>query len=393
MARVLIIQAEMKRYRTPFFNGLHTALASDGIELVVAYSNSDPRQLARKDSAELPASFGVKVRGRWFFQRFIYQSVWREILQADVVIVSSEIKYLNNPILLIMSALRLKTVAYWGLGPNMHPGRSKIAEWLKERLASRVQWWFAYTASVAEYLKGRGVPEEKITTVHNATDTAELRRLLQEISDEEALSAKECMTGSRSSKIGLYCGMMGPIKALPLLLDAARRVKQRCPEFHLVLVGSGPDRAWLEASISSEPWIHYLGSRYGRESALYYKMADIFLLAGTAGLSIVDSFAAGLPLLATRLSTHPPEISYIIDGENGLLSLHNAEEFSLSILSVLSNSALMQRLRRGAEKSGYCYTMEAMIANFKGGVEECLALNGKFSSAAKRNLLSPESEG
>jgi len=240
---------------------------------------------------------------------------------------------------------------------------------------------------------GRGVPEEKITTVHNATDTAELRRLLQEISDEEALSAKECMTGSRSSKIGLYCGMMGPIKALPLLLDAARRVKQRCPEFHLVLVGSGPDRAWLEASISSEPWIHYLGSRYGRESALYYKMADIFLLAGTAGLSIVDSFAAGLPLLATRLSTHPPEISYIIDGENGLLSLHNAEEFSLSILSVLSNSALMQRLRRGAEKSGYCYTMEAMIANFKGGVEECLALNGKFSSAAKRNLLSPESEG
>lgn len=393
MARVLIIQAEMKRYRVPFFNALHAALAGDGIELKVAYSNSDRRQLSRKDSAELPSSFGLKVRGRWFFDRFIYQSAWREILCADVVIVSSEIKYLNNPILLMMSALRLKTVAYWGLGPNMHPGRSNLAEWIKERLATRVQWWFAYTASVAQYLRGRGVSAERITTVDNATDTTALRRLMREISDEEALAAKEDMTGSKWSKIGLYCGLMGHIKALPLLLDAARQVKQRCPEFHLILVGSGPDREWLETSIAGEPWIHYLGSKYGRESALYYKMADFFLLSGTAGLAVVDSFAAGLPLLATHLPTHPPEISYVVDGENGLLSPHNAQDFSVSILSVLSDPALMEKLRRGAEASGSRYTMEAMVGNFKGGIERCLALSGKCSLATKRNQLMPESEG
>jgi L-malate glycosyltransferase len=392
MARVLIIQAEMKRYRVPFFTGLHAALERDGIQFVVAYSNSDHRQISRKDSAELPSSFGLKVKGHWFFDRFIYQAVWKQILRADVVIVGSEIKYLINPILLLMSALRLKTVAYWGLGPNMHPGRSTLAEWVKERLATRVRWWFAYTASVAEYLQARGMPAERITTVQNATDTVELRRTMQEISEEEVRAAKETLTASISSKIGLYCGTMGKIKALPLLLDAARLVRRRCPEFHLILVGSGPDKSWIETSVAADPWIHYLGSKYGRESALCYKMADVFLLSGTAGLAVVDSFAAGLPLLATRLDTHPPEISYVVDGENGLIASHNAEDFADSIVSVMSNSDLMEKLRRGAEQSGSRYTMEAMVNNFKAGIEHCLALGGKRAPVTKRDLFIPENE-
>jgi glycosyltransferase involved in cell wall biosynthesis len=392
MARVLIIQAEMKRYRVPFFTGLYAALERKGIQLVVAYSNSDGRQISRKDSAELPSSFGLKVKGHWFFDRFIYQAVWKQILRADVVIVGSEIKYLINPILLVMSALRLKTVAYWGLGPNMHPGRSTLAEWVKERLATRVRWWFAYTASVAEYLQARGMPAERITTVQNATDTVELRRTMQEISEAEVRAAKETLTGSTSTKIGLYCGTMGKIKALPLLLDAARLVRRRCPEFHLILVGSGPDQSWIETSVAADPWIHYLGSKYGRESALCYKMADVFLLSGTAGLAVVDSFAAGLPLLATRLDTHPPEISYVVDGANGLIASHNAEDFADSIVSVLSNSDLMAKLRRGAEQSGSRYTMEAMVNNFTAGIELCLALGGELAPVTKRDLFIPENE-
>ena len=70
----------------------------------------------------------------------------------------------------------------------------------------------------------------------------------------------------------------------------------------------------------ADAWIHYMGSKFGRESAMLYKIADVFLLAGTAGLAIVDSFAAGLPLIATHLPTHPPEISYLRDGENGKLT-------------------------------------------------------------------------
>src|SRR5271155_3146243 len=121
----------MKHYRLPFFTRLHEALKRDGIELTVAYSAPNRIHSARADNCELPAAFGLKVKGDWFADRLLYQPNWREIARADLVVIGPEIKYLINPILLLMSLLRMKTVAFWGLGPNMHPDRSPLAEWIK----------------------------------------------------------------------------------------------------------------------------------------------------------------------------------------------------------------------------------------------------------------------
>jgi glycosyltransferase involved in cell wall biosynthesis len=372
MARILIIQSNMKHYRVPFFSGLHAALQEDGIDLVVAYSPPNRIHAARRDEADLPTSFGLKVRGRWIFNRFVYQHVWREIWRADLVIVGPEIKFVINPVLLAFSALQLKRVAFWGLGPNMHPDRSEISERIKEKLVGRVDWWFAYTLSVKEYLQRQGVPADRITNVQNATDTLKLRSLMSSIPKEEAAIAKERLTGIRNSKIGFYCGLIGGIKAIPLLLEAARRAKQRCPEFHLVLVGEGPDSKWLKEAVRNEPWIHYMGSKYGRESALLYKIADVFLLAGTAGLAIVDSFAAGLPMIATDLNTHPPEITYLRNGENSMVSAHNPADFGDAITRILTSPDLMEELRQGAIADGSKYTMETMVQYFREGISQCL---------------------
>jgi glycosyltransferase involved in cell wall biosynthesis len=376
MRNVLIIQSEMKRYRLPFFTGLHAALEQDGIKLTVAYSNSNKLHALRRDGVDLPAPIGLKVPGRWLFGRFIYQSLWAEIRAADLVIVGPEIKYLINPPLLIASALGIKKVAFWGLGPNKHPNRSPLAEWIKQLYFTRVDWWFAYTGIVARYLEKRGMPTDRITDVQNSTDTKELARQTEEIPAEEVLAAKLALTGGEGGLIGFYCGMIAEIKDIPLLLDAARLVKQRCPDFHLVIIGSGPGREWLELAVAGKPWIHYLGSRYGRESALYYKMADVFLLAGTVGLAIVDSFAAGLPLVATRMDAHPPEIGYAMDGENCRLAEHNATAFADAIVEVLSDELLRERLRQGAREGGKRYTIEAMVENYRLGIKKFFLRNG-----------------
>ncbi len=373
MLRVLIIQAEMKDYRVPFFTELHETLRQDGIELKIAYSGQNDKQAIRKDSAELPPEFGLKVNGYWIANRFLYQSLWRQILKSDLVIVGSENKYLINPFLLVLSALRLKTVAYWGLGPNMHPDRSAVSEWIKAKLVTSVDWWFAYTKSIADYLRKHGMPPRRITNVQNATN---MRRLMKEIENENANDLKATLTGTRDSHVGLYCGLLGPIKELPLLLDAARLVHQSCPEFHLVIIGTGPDRKWLEQAISAEPWIHYVGKKFGREFASYFKMADVFLLSGTAGLAIVDSFAAGLPVIATEMPTHPPEISYIVDGENGRVTSHTASALAGAVIDALTNPTLLHKLSKGAEAAGSTYTIEAMVENFSVGIRQCLSSNG-----------------
>ena len=191
----------MKHYRVPFFTKLHEALRQDGIELAVAYSAQNRKQATRRDRAELPPEFGRKVTGYWLADRFLYQSLWKEVFSADLVIVGNENKYLVNPFLLLLSALQLKTVAFWGLGPNMHPDRTAFSEWIKEKMVSSVDWWFAYTETIAEYLRQHGMPADRITNVQNATDTVELRRQLSEIPGDEAAQAKRALTGSAPAKL------------------------------------------------------------------------------------------------------------------------------------------------------------------------------------------------
>jgi glycosyltransferase involved in cell wall biosynthesis len=218
------------------------------------------------------------------------------------------------------------------------------------------------------------MPADRITNVQNATDTAELKQLIGNIPQEEVANAKIDLTGKASSQIGLYCGFIGAIKELPFLLKAARSVKEKCPDFHLIIVGDGPDRVWLQKEIANESWLHYVGFKNHEQGALYYKMTDVFLLGGTVGLAVVDSFAAGLPLIATLLDTHPPEISYVEHGYNGLLVKHDTQVFAESILNVLSTPVLMEQLKRGARESGDQYTMEAMVQNYRIGIHKCLAI-------------------
>jgi glycosyltransferase involved in cell wall biosynthesis len=373
MKRVLIIQAEMKHYRTSFFAQLWSTLHKHDISVIVAYSNSDVAHASRNDRSELTPPLGSRVPGKWLLGRCIYQPLWRQVFAADLIIIPSEAKYILTPILLLLSALRIKKVAFWGLGPNRLPDRRPISEWIKQHVFTCVDWWFAYTESTADYLRKKGMSSARITTVQNATDSAGLKRSIADIPDEDVRAAKLQLTGRADPQIGLYCGLIGQIKAIPMLLDAARLVKARCPRFHLVIIGNGPERSWLERAVADEPWIHYLGSLFGRESALHYKMADVFLLAGTAGLAVVDSFAAGLPVLATALPSHPPEISYVQDGVNGRLATHEVSSFSSSIIEVLSNPLLMKTLKEGAQRSGHIYTIEAMVDNFQLGVRRCLA--------------------
>ena len=384
--KVLIIQSEMKHYRLPFFTGLFSALSEEGVTLLVAYSNSNPAHSARHDRCELPSPIGLKVKGTWFFKRFLYQPLWSEVFKSDLVIVGPELKYILNPFLLILSALGLKTVSFWGLGPNNHPDRSPLSEWLKLRFFTQVDWWFAYTQTIANYIVRLGMPTSQVTNVQNATDSAGLVHLISTISNEEVNDAKVLLTGEASAQIGLYCGLIGDIKDIPLLVESARLVHQRLPNFHLVIIGNGPEAAWLRESIAGDNYIHYLGSKFGKESALYYKMSDIFLLAGTAGLAIVDSFAAGLPILLTHLATHPPEVSYVIDGYNGRFATHDPFSFADSITELLCDTALISRLRIGAEASGKTYTIEAMVNNYKAGVRLCLDLHHPLSAATAEQL-------
>jgi glycosyltransferase involved in cell wall biosynthesis len=120
-------------------------------------------------------------------------------------------------------------------------------------------------------------------------------------------------------------------------------------------------------------FIHFLGPRIGREKALLFKMADVFLLPGAVGLAILDSFAAGLPLLTTELPDHGPEISYLSPGSNGLITPHDPQSYADATIDLLRSPQKLARLRNGAIASSSLHSIENMVANFRSGILDCLS--------------------
>jgi glycosyltransferase involved in cell wall biosynthesis len=98
-------------------------------------------------------------------------------------------------------------------------------------------------------------------------------------------------------------------------------------------------------------------------------------MPGRVGLGILDSLAAGLPLVTTRISIHTPEVEYLEDGYNGLMTEPNPEAYAHAVIRLLSTPNELRRLKAGAQTSSEKYSIEAMVDNFHRGIQDCLSGN------------------
>ncbi len=372
----------MKQYRVPFFERLSEMLGADGIRLKVAYSEPFCSDAAKRDTAELSSELAVNAPGHWLFgARILYQPLLREIGKADLTVVEHASRYVNNHILLFARLLRAKRFAFWGLGSNKQADRSFVAEWYKSATVRQANWYFAYTRKVAEEVAGYGVPCERITAVENAVDTRELQQQVLSISDGERDSVRVKLGIEAGDPVGVFCGMLDPVKGVPFLIDCAKLIRQSVLNFHLLLVGGGSEKEKVQQLIGDLPWVHMVGPKFGRDKALMFGISNVFLIPGRVGLAILDSFAAKLPLFTVRLPIHGPEIEYLQGGVNGFMLEPNARVYADTVIRVLRDPALLQSLKDGAGRSAQKYSIENMVENFRSGICSCLQHGGSRSKA------------
>jgi alpha-1,6-mannosyltransferase len=146
----------------------------------------------------------------------------------------------------------------------------------------------------------------------------------------------------------LYVGRLSKEKNTATLLRAFRSLQRRRPnEFHLLLIGDGPDRTQLrklQLRTRNLSWIRYCADPC--ELAGFYRAADLFVHPGvqeTFGLAALECQACGTPVVGIRGSymdniiCHDQE-SWAI--ENSPDALANAiEECSDRKLSVIGRHA------------------------------------------------------
>ncbi|WP_143967996.1 glycosyltransferase family 4 protein [Tepidimonas fonticaldi] len=147
-------------------------------------------------------------------------------------------------------------------------------------------------------------------------------------------------------RVLLYVGRLAPEKNLELLAAAYDAMRAVQPGWRLVVVGDGPQRAWLAQRC---PQAVLLGALAGEALAQAYANGDLLAfpsLTETFGNVTLEALASGLPVLAFDYAAAAEVVRH---GDSGLLApVGDADAYLQLARTVAGDDALLQRLRAGA---------------------------------------------
>lgn len=371
LTTVLIVQEAVRRYRESFYTELHRLLDERGIRLrLIESGRPDPESRGDQlvaDWIEWVPSWTVRIAGR--------EAVWQRVVgaakQADLVVVEQGSRLLSNLALLGLQRLGGTPVAFWGHGRSFSDDASGAAERLKVATSRRVHWWFAYNQQTVGIISQLGYPVERMTDVRNSTDTTRLRAALRATDHQTARR----QLGLGSGPIGLTLGALTTNKGLHMLFAAADEVRDAIPDFELLIVGDGNERAMVEAEVARRPWAHHRPPVYGTGLAQILAASTVMLTPAAAGLVVVDALAAGLPMVTCRDADHGPEISYLRPDVDAIVvdDAQDVAGYARSVIRVLKDADLYAWLAGNAAEQGSTFGTEQMARRFADGLVEALA--------------------
>ena len=157
-----------------------------------------------------------------------------------------------------------------------------------------------------------GWPEGKVEALQNFADDAILAR---------ASGVADDVT-DRESPYLLFFGRLSAEKGVDVLLRAFDAAASSLPrDMRLIVVGDGPDAAEfreLAVSLDSAPRIEFAGYQTGDALQIYVERASLAIASSrwreNMPYSIVEAFAAGTPVVGTRIGGIP---ELVTDGVTG----------------------------------------------------------------------------
>lgn len=369
-----MLQESLLRYRLDFYDALHDELDRDDVQLRVLHAfGPEPDVDGTVDvptwSERIPSA-----RLRLGPATAEWLGAWRRLRGADLIVVEQASAQLINYPLVARSRLGGTRVAFWGHGRNFDfERRLRVSESVKRVMSRQVDWWFAYTDETAAIVRDIGYPPDRITVVRNAVDTTKLAAEVDQLSDADVAEYRSRWQVG-PGPVGVFLGSWAAYKRPDVLVRAAEQIRARIPDFQLVVTGGGKlegveVRRWAD----SHEWAHMTGPVFGRDKAALLRIGTVMLLPAWVGLAVLDSFAAGLPLVTLRDVPHPPEFAYLRDGVNGVVVPEaTSAAYADAVVELLGDEVRLAALRRGARASAAEYTVEDMAHRFAEGVRQAL---------------------
>lgn len=379
MIEVVVVQYRLFHYRMRLFEMLRSRLRERGVELRLIVGQASPSEVARKDEGEL--DWSLKVRNRFWRiggRDLLWQPLPRATRSTALRIVIQENRILSNYWLQLRRCFGGPQLAFWGHGRNYQStSPSGLRERWKAWWLMHVDWWFGYTEDTRRYLESHGFDSTRITVLNNAIDGSSFARDLDALTPEQVAAARAELDITEQTQVAIYCGSIYPEKRIDMLLASADLLRQRLPDFHLLVVGDGPLGQSVRDAARTRPWLHALGIRTGAEKALAYRLASVMLNPGLVGLHVVDAFVARTPLVTQASALHSPEYVYLVDGTNGRV-VHDdtVESYVQVVTEIFTQPGLLPSMQARCGQDAQTYTLDAMADNFAAGVVACLRRAG-----------------
>ena len=373
---VAIVNRIAPQYRRKFYELLKRRLNDEAVNLVLVHGQPGAEEALKRDY--VPVSWALQTRNRTLRigdREVCWQPCLRHVLSADLVVVHPEARNLVNYVLFALHVAGRLRLASWGVGVSQVRARrsNRLAEFLKRYMARRVHWWFAYTNRSARDLLSSGFASERITVVNNAIDTTGLIAANDRVTDSEVRMLRSLL-GIEGRHVGVFVGGMIEDKRVPFVLESCLLVRQKVPDFEMILLGAGPDQRFAEMYAERYPWIHYVGPVFDDARVPYFRLAQLALQPGNVGLVVLDCLALETPLVTSAVPYHGPEIEYLSDGVNGLVvsDWTSPQAYASVVAETFQSPTLIDRLRRGCRETRGEYTVEGMVDRFAEGVVEAL---------------------
>ena len=232
---------------------------------------------------------------------------------------------------------------------------------LRYRITRGLETWALRHADhcfcICEGLRGdiaaRGIAADKITVIPNAVDIDNFQPV------EAVDTALQQSLSLQGRRVVGFIGSFYYYEGLELLLQAARLLRERLPDLHVLLVGGGPAEGQLKA-LAGELGIGDITTFTGRvpqaEVSAYYSLIDVLayprqsmrITELVTPLKPLEAMAQKRLFVASDVGGHR---ELVRDGETGVLhQAGSAESLADKMQLLLSDADLGARLKQAGRQ-------------------------------------------
>lgn len=167
-------------------------------------------------------------------------------------------------------------------------------------------------------------------------------------------------------KIILFVGTLYPVKCPDVLLRAVSIVLKDIPNTKLIFMGEGilkEKLIELSKKLGIDKYIKFTGFiSDARTKAMYYKMADVFVLPSMSegfGIVLLEASACGLPLVVSDLGVFK---TIVKDEYNGLFTkTGNEKDLADKLIYLLENEDVRERMGKNGRERVKNYSWDKIV--------------------------------